>query len=409
MTESPTYIGITNWRDKRIKFGIRDQDLMRHMYIIGKTASGKSSLILNAAVSQIQSGKAFALIDPHGDLADELLKHIPKHRINDVIYINPAEYPMPFNLLKKVNSQHHHLVASGLISTFKKIWSDSWGPRTEHLLRFATLTLLEWGDGTILDIQKLLTDKSFRNFVLLSVRNADVKNFWANEYEKYADATRATIISPILNKMGVFASSKHLKDMFGSPSRCFTMQEIMDGNKILIVNLSKGRIGNDTASFIGSMLVSSIQLAALFRAGKQEHERKNFTLFVDEAHSFLTTEFCSILAEARKYKLGVVMSTQYLSQLQPEIWEAIKGNVGTMIVFRVGASDAQYLAKEFHPTFKATDMVNLPAYGYFIKLMIDGSTSRPFSADGLPPPLHDKDYSKEISTQSKRLGEALPF
>jgi hypothetical protein len=403
MATDITYLGTTNWRNRNIPFGIRDKDRLRHIYALGKTGSGKSTLLLNLAISDIQRGNPLCVIDPHGDLCEELLRHVPKERINDVIYFNPAdlEYPIAFNLLRNVQPQYHDLIASGLMSAFKKIWEDAWGNRTAHILRFSLLTLLEYGEGTIMDIQKLLTDQSWRNFVLLKVKNPDVQKFWSKEYNAHTKAGQAVIISPILNKMGVFASSQPLRAMFGQKERSFSMQEVMDNNKILIVNLSKGLIGEDTCAFIGCMIVSSIQSAALYRARQPEHTRKNFYLYIDECHTFVTGSFVGILAEARKYGLSLFMCNQYIDQLKDEIWSGIRGNIGTLISFTVGATDAQYLAREFAPVFNEQDIISLPRYSMYVKLMIDGTISRPFSADSLPPKESQPDFTKEIIAVSR--------
>ncbi len=407
MNTSITYIGTSNWRNTRQRFGIRDKDRLMHIYAIGKTGSGKSTLLSNMAISDIRNGNGLCVIDPHGDLVESLLEHVSQERISDVVYLNPAdtEFPVAFNLLKDIHPKFHHIVTSGIISAFKKIWPDGWGPRTEHMIRFSVLSLLEYREGTILDIQRLLTDDSFRKQVLLKVRNPHVKRFWQKEYKAHSQASQAVMIAPILNKLGIFASSVPLRNMFDQKERSFNMLTLMDEGKILIVNLSKGKIGEDASTFIGSMVVSSIQLAALYRAHQPEHTRRPFFLYVDECHNFLSLSFADILSEARKYGLGVFMCNQYLEQLQSEIWSAIRGNVGTLISFRVGATDAQYLAREFYPTFNDYDIINLPRYSMYIKLMIDGTMSQPFSADSLPPPQALGNNSEEIiATSRKKYG-----
>ena len=385
MSNDITYIGETNWRDEKKKFGIKNQDRLRHIYCIGQTGVGKSTLLLNMAIQDIQHGNGLCVIDPHGDIAESLLKYIPNHREKDLIYFNPAEDKgrITFNPLSNVPQRYHHLVASGLVSTFKKIWADSWGPRMEHILRFTLLTLLECPGATLLDIQALLTDQAFREEVLGYTDNPHILAFWRNEYAGYSSRLRAEAISPILNKTGVFLSSAPLQNTVGSIESSFRMGEVMNGSKILIVNLSKGTIGEDASSILGSMLVTSIQLAALHRAKQPETSRKPFYLYLDEAHSFITLSFADILAEARKYKLGLFICHQYIEQLNEKIRPAIFGNVGTLIAFRVGAVDAEYLAKEFYPTFDEQDLIHLPKYSMYLKLMIDGAASVPFSAETL--------------------------
>lgn len=377
-----TYIGITNFRNTNKRFGIKDEDRFGHIYCIGKTGMGKSTLLKTMAVQDIQKGKGLAVLDPHGDVAEELQKHIPEWRRNDIIYFNPSDISglIAFNPLYNVNPKYHHLVVSGLISTFKKIWSDSWGPRMEYVLRFSLLTLLEVPESTLLDIQPLLTDEVYRRRVIAYVCNKHTRDFWLNEFDKYTKSFRAEVISPILNKIGVFLSSPVLRNVVGQKIRGLRMQYLLDKGKVFIVNLSKGSIGEDISSILGSMIVTSIQLAALHRAEHPEVNRKPFYLYIDECHSFLSLSVIDILAEARKYKLSLFMANQFLDQLDIRIQQAIFGNVGTLISFRVGAKDAELLAHEFEPVLNKIDLINQPSYSLYIKLLIDGVTSCAFSA-----------------------------
>lgn len=377
-----TPIGITNYRSTNIKFGIKDADRLQHIYVIGKSGTGKSTLLSNMATSDIRRGNGLCVIDPHGDIAEKLLRQIPEHRKKDLIYFNPADLsaPIAFNPLHAVHPNYHHLVASGLVSTFRKVWSESWGPRLEYILRFSLLTLLWHPRATLLDIQPLLTDVRFRNDVFVYVKDEHILAFWKNEFEKYSPTMRNEAISPILNKTGLFISSLPLRNIVGQQVSSFRMQRVLDEGKILIVNLSKGKIGEDACALLGSMLVNSMQLAAMHRATIEEHKRRPFYLYIDEMHSFVTLALCDILAEARKYKLSLFLTHQYLSQLQEPVRNAIFGNVGTMISFRVGAADGEYLAREFDPVFNEEDLVSLPRYSMYLKLMIDGAASPPFSA-----------------------------
>ncbi len=399
-----TPIGITNWRNDKQTFSIKDADRLGHIYVIGKTGVGKSTLLLNMAISDIQKGKGICIIDPHGDIAEGVLHNIPKERIDDVIYFNPKdiEYPIAFNPLKGIHPNYHHLVASGLISTFKKIWADSWGPRLEYILRFTLLTLLEYPDATLLDIQPLLTDIYFRNKVLGYVTNIHTLSFWKNEYDKYSPVLRSEAITPILNKTGVFLTSIPLRNIVGQKTRGFRMQTVLDDRKILIANLSKGEIGEDASSLLGSMLITSIQLASLFRSTKREQDRTPFYLYVDEMHSFISLSFVDILAEARKYKLSLFLTHQYIDQVHEKIRSAIFGNVGTIISFRIGANDAQHISKEFHPVFNEDDLINLPRYSMYLKLMIDGATSQPFSATTLPPKIVTESFKEKVISLSRK-------
>lgn len=377
-----TPIGIVNFRSDKRPFGIKAEDRLGHIYVIGKTGVGKSTLLLTMAISDIRTGKGMAVIDPHGDLSRQLLQHIPGHRKQDLIYFNPVDiaHAIAYNPLYSIPTHHHHLVASGLISTFKKIWSESWGPRLEHILRFTILTLLEYPYATLLDIHPILTNKDFRAEVLNFVENLAVRAFWLNEFEKYSPNLKSEAVAPIINKTSLFSTSLPLKAIVGQRKSLLSMQKVMDEGKILIANLSKGEIGEDASTLMGSMLVTSIQLAAMYRTSQPEHTRRPFYLFVDEAHSFLSLSFADILSEARKYRLGLFLAHQYIEQMREEVRAALFGNVGTLICFRVGAADAEYLAKEFFPEFTQEDLVNLPRFQMYIKLMIDGTSSRPFSA-----------------------------
>jgi Type IV secretory pathway, VirD4 components len=381
-----TPIGITDWRNQNQRFGIKDVDRLGHIYAIGKTGTGKSTLLMNMAISDIERGNGLCVIDPHGDLAENILNYIPENRIKDVIYFNATdtEFPIGFNPLHAVHPSNHNLVTSSLISTFKKIWADFFGPRLENILRFSILTLLHYPLATLLDIQPLLTNPLFRNNVLDHVTDPSIIDFWKNEYDKFSPSLRSEAISPVLNKTGLLIASLPLRNIIGQQRRSFNVQEVLDKSKILICNFSKGEIGEDASALLGSMLLTSIQSAALFRASYEQHKRIPFYLYVDEIHSFITLSFADILAESRKYGLSLFLTHQYIEQLHEKIRAAIFGNVGTLISFRIGATDAEYLVKEFHPVFNEDDLINLPRYSMYLKLMIDGATSKPFSAYTLP-------------------------
>lgn len=376
-----TPIGYTTWRNQNIPFGIKDKDRLGHIYCIGKTGMGKSTLLQKMTLSDITKGKGCGIIDPHGDVAKYLLERIPEHRKKDVVYINPVdENVIAFNPLHAVHPDFHSLVASGLISTFKKIWGDSWGPRMEYILRFCLLTLLQYPYATLIDIQPLLTDKDFKEKVLGYVSDDYIFDFWRKEFDKYTPSFRNEVISPILNKMGVFVSSKPLRNMLGKQVSAFRMSQVMDEQKIFVANLSKGELGEDASTIIGSILVTSIQLSGLYRAKQPLEKRIPFYLYVDEAHSFLSLSFADILSESRKYGLSLFLAHQYIDQLQEEVRKAVFGNVGTLICFRVGSTDAEYLEKEFEPEFNKNDLIRLQKFEMYIKIMINGITSDGFSA-----------------------------
>jgi len=403
--ENPiTPFAVTNYRDIRKIFGIKKKNRRGHIYIIGKTGTGKSTLIENMAISDIKNGNGLALIDPHGDLAEDLLNFVPKKRIEEVIYFNPAdlEYPIAFNPLEKVPQDFRHLVVSGLLSVFKKIWPKFWGPRLEHILRHSLFTLLECPQSTLLDLPRLLTDKEIRKGISKHLISKPVKEFWLYEFEKYSAWLRSEAISPILNKMGQFLTNLPLRNIVGQKENTFDLRKVMDEGKILIVNLAKGKIGEENSHLLGAMIVTKIQLAALSRVDLKEEKRAPFYLYVDELHNFITLSFADILSEARKYGLNLILAHQYIEQVDERIRSAIFGNIGTIISFRLGAEDAKYLAREFSPVFNESDLVNLPNYHIYLKLMIDGKTSQPFSAITLPPANRWKSHKKKILEFSRK-------
>jgi len=394
----------TNYRNSNVRFGIKTDDRRRHMYFIGKTGMGKSTVLENMIIQDIQDGKGVCVVDPHGDLVEKVINFIPRERINDVIYFNPADldFPIGFNVLEKVDASQRHLVVSGLIGVFQKIWADSWGPRLEYVLHHAISALLEYPGSTLLGIMRMLTDKAFRKRVVEKISDPVVKAFWIEEYSKYPDRFQAEAIAPIQNKVGRFLSSALIRNILGQVNSSFSMRDIMDGQKILLLNLSKGRVGEDNSALLGAMMITKIQLAAMSRVDTPEEERKDFYLYVDEFQNFATDSFANILSEARKYRLNLIIAHQYIEQVEENITAAVFGNVGTLISFRVGASDAEFLEKEFFPTFTQEDLVNLSKFEIYIKLMIDGVTSEAFSAKTLPP-VAMKEDSLEIKDKIIRV------
>lgn len=382
-----TIFAETTFRNKLRKFGIRSEDRRRHVYIIGKTGMGKTTLIENMVFSDILAGNGVCYVDPHGDTAEKSLDWIPTSRINDVIYFNPADIknPISFNVLEKVAPEQRHLVASGLIGVFKKQWADSWGPRLEYILRNAILALLEYPDSTLLGINRMLVDKNYNKKVISKVTDPVVRSFWIDEYPKWNERVLQEVISPIQNKVGQFLSTSLIRNIVGQVKSSIDLRKVMDEGKILILNLSKGRIGEDASALLGAMIVTKIQLAAMSRVDVLEEERKDFYLYVDEFQNFATDSFADILSEARKYRLNLIIAHQYIEQLGEVVKPAVFGNVGTILCFRVGAADAEELVREFAPVFTEEDLVNLPKYEIYLRLMIDGVASDPFSARGLPP------------------------
>ncbi len=316
-----TPIGVTNFRDEKKPFGIKDSDRLHHIYVIGKTGTGKSTLLLNLAISDVQHGNGLCLLDPHGDIAQQLLNYIPQERINDVIYFNPSDkaYAIGFNPLLDIPKGKEHLVVAGLIATFKKIWIESWGPRLEYILRYALLTLCSYPQASLLDIQALLTVYEFRQKILSYCKDHYLLSFWYNEFDHYSPQLKAEAISPILNKTGLFAAVSSLRNVIGQTTTSLDVDELMNEGKILICNLSKGALGEDTSTILGSVIVNTIQLAAINRASIPEGNRKPFYLYVDEMHSFISLSFADILAEARKYKLSLFLTHQYIEQVNEKI------------------------------------------------------------------------------------------
>jgi CxxC-x17-CxxC domain-containing protein len=387
MNEEIAVFAQTTFRNQFKKFGIKTDDRRRHMYLIGKTGMGKSTIQENMIVGDIRAGRGLAVVDPHGDLAEKIVEFIPSNRINDVVYFNPADmdYPIAFNVLEQVEPHLRHLVASGLLGVFQKLWADSWGPRLEYILRNAILAILDFPGSTLLGVVRMLSDKSYRKRVVSNIKDPVVKAFWEKEFASYADKFASEAVSPIQNKVGQFLSSSLMRNIIGQVKSSINIREIMDEGKILIMNLSKGRIGEDNSALLGAMMITKIQLAAMSRVDMPEKERKDFYLYIDEFQNFSTDSFANILSEARKYHLNLILAHQYIEQLSEKVKPAVFGNVGTMVSFRVGATDAEELAKEFAPVFTEEDLVNLPKYEMYLKLMIDGVASSPFSAKGLPP------------------------
>lgn len=377
----------TTYRNEFKKFGIKTDDRRRHMYLIGKTGMGKSTILENMIVDDIRAGHGVAIVDPHGDLAEKIIEYIPAERINDVVYFNPSDinFPIAFNVVEQVEPHLRHLVASGLIGVFQKLWADSWGPRLEYILRNAILAILDFPGSTLLGVVRMLSDKNYRKRVVANITDPVVKAFWEKEFSGYADKFASEAVSPIQNKVGQFLSSSLMRNIIGQVKSAIDIRDIMDNGKILIMNLSKGRIGEDNSALLGAMMITKIQLAAMSRVDVPEKERRDFYLYIDEFQNFSTDSFANILSEARKYRLNLILAHQYIEQLSEKVKPAVFGNVGTMVVFRVGAADAEELVKEFTPTFTEEDIVNLPKYEMYLKLMIDGIASSPFSAKGLPP------------------------
>ncbi|HEC32799.1 MAG TPA: hypothetical protein ENI63_00885 [Candidatus Kaiserbacteria bacterium] len=388
--EKITYIGATDSRGKEQAFGIRPTDRAKHMYVIGKTGMGKSVLLENMAIQDIQNGEGLAFIDPHGSTAEKLLDYIPEHRIKDVVYFAPFDMdnPVAFNVMEDIGYEKRHLVVSGLMSAFKKIWVDAWSARMEYVLSNVLLALLEYPDSTLLDVNRMLSNKIFRNKVIKNITDPMVKSYWTEEYAGYTERFAAEMIPAIQNKVGQFTSNPLIRNILGQPKSSFDLREIMDNKRIFIANLSKGQMGETNADLIGSMLTTKIYLSAMSRADESSAVQAGlppFYFYVDEFQSIANDSFADILSEARKYKLALIIAHQFIAQMGDNVRDAVFGNTGTIISFRVGPFDAEVLETIFKPKFFADDIVNLGKYQIYLTLMIDGAGSPPFSASTLPP------------------------
>lgn len=381
------FFASTNFRNQNRKFGIRTDDRRRHMYVIGKTGMGKTTLMENMVLNDIYAGHGVGIVDPHGDFAEKIINFIPPHRINDVVYFNPADvgFPMGFNILEVKNEEQKHIVVAGLMAIFKKIWLDMWSSRMEYILNNTLLALLDYPGTTLLGINRMLADAAYRKKIVRNTNDPVVKAFWVNEFASYNDRYAQEAVAPIQNKIGQFLSASVIRNIVAQVKSKIDIREIMDSKKIFVMNLSKGRIGEDNSRLLGGMLITKIQLSAMERVDTPEALRPDFFLYVDEFQNFATESFAHILSEARKYHLSLIMAHQYMEQLDEQVLAAVIGNVGTILTFRVGSTDSEILAKEFIPTFEERDLINLSKFNIYLKLMIDGVASRPFSANTLPP------------------------
>lgn len=397
--------GLTNFRGINHQFGMYRSDRSRHIYIIGQTGAGKSGLLELFALSDIFHNQGYAIIDPHGDLAVNNMRFIPGHRMKDVVYFNPADtaFPIGFNPMEVTDPNMRNNISSEIIGVLKRMFADSWGPRLEYILRYTILALLYYPNSTMLDITRMLTDKRFREQVLLHVDDTVVLNFWKIEFASWNDKFASEAIAPVLNKVGAFTANPIIRNIIGQPKSTFNIREIMDEGKILIVNLSKGLIGEDNASILGSFIVTKIQLAAMSRADIPNIEdRRPFYLYVDEFQNFATDSFATILSEARKYALNLTVANQYISQMTDTVRDAVFGNVGTTISFRVSADDAPLLSKQFEPQFEATDILQMHNRHFVISMVIKGEKVPAFSATTLMLPPAQTDYTSHIIDNTRR-------
>jgi len=404
--EELSLFGSTTFRQANTKFGIRRVDRERHLYIIGKSGVGKSFMLNLLTLSDIYQNEGFAVVDPHGDYAQDIMKYIPEARIKDVIYINPddAQFPVAFNPMEYTDDSRRNNIASEIVGVLKKMFGDSWGPRLEHILRFTLLALLETPGTTMLGITRMLTDKNYRKMIVGNITDPVVKAFWVTEFASWNDKFASEAVQPVLNKVGAFTAVPIVRNIIGQPKSSFSIRQAMDEGKIIIVNLSRGKIGEDNAAILGSLIITKIQLDAMSRSDIENiAERRPFYLYVDEFQNFATESFAVILSEARKYGLRLTVANQYVSQMPEEVRDAVFGNVGSMVTFRVGADDAQYLSKYFEPVFEPIDLVNLDKRNIYVSMSIDGQTSVPFSAQSLNMPAPQFDHSQAIIENSRQM------
>jgi len=397
VTTEPTEVslfGLTNFRGANQKFGIKRKDRGRHLYIIGQTGAGKSFLLQLLTLNDIYHDQGIAIIDPHGDFATDMMKYIPEHRLNDVVYMNPADtdFPMAFNPMEVFDENLKNHISSEIVGVLKRMFVDSWGPRLEYILRYTILALLDTPDSTMLGITRMLTEKNFRKKIIANIKDPVVRNFWVSEFASWNEKFASEAVAPVLNKVGAFVANPLVRNIIGQPKSAANIRKIMDEGKILIVNLSRGQVGEDNAAILGALMVTKIQLAAMSRADIPIEDRRPFYLYVDEFQNFATDSFAVILSEARKYGLNLTVANQYISQMPETVRDAVFGNVGTMISFRTGPTDAAVVAPYFEPAFEAGDISKLNNQHIFISMIIDGEKAIPFSATTLrmPEPEHDQ-------------------
>ncbi len=410
MDQDITVIGKTNFRNQQVKFGIKANDRRRHMYVIGQTGTGKTTLLENMVIHDILAGRGVGVIDPHGEFAEKILDFIPENRIDDVIYFNPADInnPIAFNPLEKVGMEYRHLIASGIMGVFKKIWVDAWSARMEYILNNTLLALLEFPDSTLLGIMRMLADKKYRDEIVKNVQDPVIKAFWTNEFARYSQRFEVEAVAAIQNKVGQFVSNPLIRNIIGQSHSSIDLRKAIDEGKILIVNLSKGRIGEDNSALLGAMFITKLQMAAMSRIDLPVEQRRDFYLYVDEFQNFSTESFANILSEARKYALNLVLAHQYIEQLDEKVRAAIFGNVGTQIIFRVGAIDGEFLEQQFTPEFSVSDLVNLPNYHVYLKLLIDGVSGKPFSAETLSPVVRSAENFRDVIIENSQRRYGVP-
>lgn len=401
--EDVSFFGQTNYHNSFDEFGIKREDRRRHLYTVGKSGTGKSKLLELFISEDIKNGEGVAVLDPHGDLVDNIMQMIPKERVNDVVYFDPGDtgFPIAFNPLEKVDEAYKMQMTVGFINIFKKLFGSNWSDRLEHVLRYTTLALLDSPNTTVLSILKMLSDKNYRQAITARIKDSVVKNFWVNEFAGWSEKFDAEAITPLLNKVGQFVATNMIRNIIGQPLNKFNIREVMDKKKILLMKVSKGLLGEENSNLIGAMIITKMYQAAMSRADMREEDRTDFYFYVDEFQNFATDTFEEILSEARKYRLNLTIAHQFIGQLTDQMVKTVFGNVGSMITFRVGAEDAVILENEYTPVFKVRDIINLAVRNFYTKMSIKGEVRRPFSGRTLDVVKPKDDYTKEIVEQSR--------
>ena len=408
--QSINFFAKTLFKNKENIFGVKDPDRLRHIWTVGKTGTGKSTMIANMVIDDLKKGRGVGVIDPHGDLCEDILDYIPKSRINDTVYFNPSDrdYPIVVNPLEVTNREEAELVVSGLMSIFTKVWSNVWSARMEYILRNSFLTLSEIPNSTLADVLRILANQSYRNKIVAKIEDPALVHFWKEEFDQMPPALQKEAIAPIQNKVGQFVTSPMIRRIIGSPKSTVSLDEVMDGKKIFIANLSQGKLGEDNAALLGAMLITKFQLASMHRVDVSKEKRVPFYLYVDEFQNFATDSFIKILSEARKFGLALTLANQYMAQIPEHVQKAILGNAGTLISFSVGAEDAQVIYKEFAEVFEQNDLINLQNFQIALKITIDGHTSRPFLATTLPlPASRNQNRSKVLQVSRERYARKV--